>query len=62
MVGRTVAVGAFGPVLMGASSKSGSIRRGAAGVGSTGMVLVATSPFGGVIVGSSGARCFDTVT
>ena len=30
--------------------------------GSTGTGLVATSPFGGVTVGSSGARCFDAVT
>jgi hypothetical protein len=37
------------------SSESGSIRGGMAGVGPTGMVSVATSPFGGVTAGSDSA-------
>ena len=51
-----------GPGAHAMSPKSGSIRGATTGVGSIDTVLVATSLFGGVTVGSSGAHCFDGVT
>ena len=60
--GGLVSATPSGPGAHATSPKLGSIRGATTGVGSMDTVLVATSLFGGVTVGLSGAHCFDGVT